>query len=113
MKAITVFMGVSAVSNISFFFWIAVVLQTGSIGFFLVLDRCLNACSVEKIMYAKLSLEKSKVFFVLIHINLPSIFNLMSLFFFFFALYILPCVYTVTTIMFISPPFCQWPQYKM
>lgn len=48
MKAITVFMGESAVSNISFFFWIAVVLQTGSIGFFLVLDRCLNACSVER-----------------------------------------------------------------
>lgn len=31
-----------------FFFWIKVVLQTGSIGFFLVLDRCLIACSVEE-----------------------------------------------------------------
>lgn len=60
MKAIMVSMGVSAVSNISFFFWIKVVLQTGRIDFFLVLDRCLIACSVaEKKMYAKLSLEKS------------------------------------------------------
>lgn len=59
MKAITVFTGVSAVSNISFFFWIKVVLRTGSIGFFLVLDRCLIACSVEeKKKYAKLYLEK-------------------------------------------------------
>lgn len=46
-------------SNISFiFFWIKVVLRTGSIGFFLVLDRCLIACSVEEKKYAKLYLEK-------------------------------------------------------
>lgn len=112
MKAITVFMGVSAVSNISFFFWIAVVLQTGSIGFFLVLDRCLNACSVEKKMYAKLSLEKSKGFFVLIHINLPSIFNLMSFFFFCF-MYTTMCLHCYDHHVYLPSFLSMASQYKM
>lgn len=108
MKAITVSMGVSAVSNISFFCWI-----TSSIGFFLVLDRCLIACSVEKKkMYAKLSLEKSKGFLFLSILTYPAF--LICLFVSFFALHILPCVYTVTTIMFIPPLFLSMAsQYKM
>lgn len=56
----TVFMGVNMVSNIFFFpfffIWLSIVLQTCSIGFFLVLDRCLIACYVE--MYAKLLFEE-------------------------------------------------------
>lgn len=43
-----------------------------SIGFFLVLDRCLIACSVEKKMYAKLSLEKSKSFLFLSILTYPA-----------------------------------------
>lgn len=39
-----------------FFIWLSIVLQNCSIGFFLVLDRCLIACYVE--MYAKLLFEE-------------------------------------------------------
>lgn len=75
----TVFMGVNMVSNIFFpffffFIWLSIVLQTCSIGFFLVLDRCLIACYVE--MYAKLLFEEKKLgfsVFVHIHTNLPYI----------------------------------------
>lgn len=102
MKAITVFTGESAVSNISSFFfslfWIKVVLRTGSIGFFLVLDRCLTACSVEEKKVCQAVPGKKKIgLFVLIHINVPYIFNLMSLSFifpsFFGFMYITLCLH--------------------
>lgn len=52
----TVFMGVNMVSNIFFFYLDINCASNCSIGFFLVLDRCLIACYVE--MYAKLLFEK-------------------------------------------------------
>lgn len=100
MKAITVFTGVSAVSNISFlFFWIKVVLRTGSIGFFLVLDRCLIACSVEEKKVCQAVPGKKIGLFVLIHINLPYIFNLMSLSFTFPSFFWLYVYYIVFTLL--------------
>lgn len=57
----TVFMGVNMVSNIFFFYLDINCASNCSIGFFLVLDRCLIACYVE--MYAKLLFEKKKLGF--------------------------------------------------
>lgn len=110
----TVFMGVNMVSNIFFvFFWAINCDSNCSIGFFLVLDRCLIACSVE--MYAKLLFEKKvRVFSLLFIFILTLHFNLMSLISIAFLLScILPCVYTVTN-MFIFFPlhFCQWPHCR-
>lgn len=60
----TVFMGVNiTVSNIFFSFFVLDnnCASNCSIGFFLVLDRCLIACYVE--MYAELLIEKKKLGF--------------------------------------------------
>lgn len=55
----TVFMGVNMVSNIFFSFYLDNSCASNcSIGFFLVLDRCLIACYVE--MYAELLFEEKK-----------------------------------------------------